>query len=154
MIVTSVRKLNIGKSNIKREIILENYQNPKNKGLLNDKSYMKVNMNNESCIDEVNLEVKIENNIIKDIRFDGEACAISTSSTSIMISTLIGKTVKEAENILQNFLNMLDEKPYDKTVLEEAIVYDDIYKNPNRKKCALLSWWGIEKILNQIKNAK
>lgn len=141
-------------SNIKREIILENYQNPKNKGLINDKSYMKVNMNNESCIDEVNLEVKIENNIIKDIRFDGEACAISTSSTSIMISTLIGKTVKEAENILQNFLNMLDEKPYDKTVLEEAIVYDDIYKNPNRKKCALLSWWGIEKILNQIKNTK
>ena len=42
-------------SNIKREIILENYQNPQNKGLLNDDSYMKVNMNNESCIDEVNL---------------------------------------------------------------------------------------------------
>ncbi len=141
-------------SNLKREIILENYQNPKNKGLLNDKTYMKVNMNNESCIDEVNLEVKIENDIIKDIRFDGEACAISTSSTSIMISVLIGKTLKEAETILQNFVNMIDEKPYDKNVLEEAIVYDDIYKNPNRKKCALLSWWGIEKILNQIKNAK
>ena len=139
-------------SNIKREIILENYQNPKNKGLLNDDSYMKVNMNNESCIDEVNLEVKIEDGIIKDIRFDGEACAISTSSTSIMITTLIGKTTKEAENILQNFLNMLDEKPYDANVLEEAIVYDDIYKNSNRKKCALLSWWGIEKILNQIKD--
>ena len=136
---------------IKREIILENYQHPKNKGLLNDSSYMKVNMNNESCIDEVNLEVKIENDIIKDIRFDGEACAISTSSTSIMISTLIGKTTKEAENILQNFLNMLDEKTYDENILEEAIVYDDIYKNPNRKKCALLSWWGIEKILNQLK---
>ena len=141
-------------SNIKREIILENYQNPKNKGLLNDDSYMKVNMNNESCIDEVNLEVKIEDNIIKDIRFDGEACAISTSSTSIMISTLIGKTVKEAENILQNFLNMLDEKPYDEKILEEAVVYDDIYKNPNRKKCALLSWWGIEKILNQLQANK
>ena len=139
-------------SNIKREIILENYQNPKNKGLLNDDSYMKVNMNNESCIDEVNLEVKIEDGIIKDIRFDGEACAISTSSTSIMITTLIGKTTKEAENILQNFLNMLDDKPYDANVLEEAIVYDDIYKNPNRKKCALLSWWGTEKILNQIKD--
>ena len=141
-------------SNLKREIILENYQNPKNKGLLNDETYMKVNMNNESCIDEVNLEVKIENDIIKDIRFDGEACAISTSSTSIMISVLIGKTLKEAETILQNFVNMIDEKPYDKSVLEEAVVYDDIYKNPTRKKCALLSWWGIEKILNQIKNAK
>ena len=115
---------------------------------------MKVNMNNESCIDEVNLEVKIEDGIIKDIRFDGEACAICTSSASIMTTTLIGKTTKEAENILQNFLNMLDEKPYDENILEEAVVYDDIYKNPNRKKCALLSWWGIEKILNQIKNTK
>ena len=141
-------------NNLKREIILENYQNPKNKGLLNDNSYIKVNMNNESCIDEVNLEVKIENNIIKDIRFDGEACAISTSSTSIMIEVLTGKTIKEAENILQNFLNMIDEKPFDKNVLEEAIVYDDIAKNPSRKKCVLLSWWGIEKILNTLKANK
>ena len=138
-------------NNIKREIILENYQNPKNKGLLNDDSYLKTNMNNESCIDELNLEVKIEDDIIKDTRFDGEACAICISSASIMTTTLIGKTVKEAETILENFLNMLDEKPYDKEILEEAIVYDDIYKNPNRKKCALLSWWGIEKILNQLK---
>ena len=141
-------------SNIKREIILENYQNPKNKGLLNDNSYIKVNMNNESCIDEVNLEVKIEDGIIKDIRFDGEACAISTSSTSIMIEVLTGKTIKEAENILQNFLNMIDEKPFDKDVLEEAIVYDDIAKNPSRKKCVLLSWWGIEKVLNALKANK
>ncbi len=139
-------------NNIKREIILENYQNPKNKGLLNNDSYLKTNMNNESCIDELNLEVKIENDIIKDIRFDGEACAICISSASIMTTVLIGKTKEQAENILQNFLNMLDEKPYDKEILEEAIVYDDIYKNPNRKKCALLSWWGIEKILNKLKD--
>ena len=139
-------------NNIKREIILENYQNPKNKGLLNNDSYLKTNMNNESCIDELNLEVKIENDIIKDIRFDGEACAICISSASIMTTVLIGKTKEQAENIIQNFLNMLDEKPYDKEILEEAIVYDDIYKNPNRKKCALLSWWGIEKILNKLKD--
>lgn len=138
-------------NNIKREIILENYQNPKNKGLLHDDTYLKTNMNNESCIDELNLEVKIEDGIVKDIKFDGEACAICISSASIMTTTLIGKTVEEVQNILQNFLNMLDEKPYDKEILEEAVVYDDIYKNPNRKKCALLSWWGIEKILNQLK---
>lgn len=141
-------------NNIKREIILENYQNPHNRGLLNDKTYTKINMNNESCIDEVDLEVKIDNGIIQDIRFDGEACAICISSSSIMTSTLIGKTTKEAETILHNFLNMIDEKPYDEKVLEEAIVYSDIAKNPSRKKCALLSWWGIEKILNQIKNQK
>lgn len=141
-------------SNLKREIILENYQNPQNKGLLNDDTYLKTNMNNESCIDELNLEVKIEDDIVKDIRFDGEACAICISSASIMTTTLIDKKVKEVENILQNFLNMIDEKPYDPSVLEEAVVYDDVHKNPNRKKCALLSWWGIEKILNQIKTSQ
>ena len=135
--------------NLKRSIILEHYQNPKNRGLIDDETYIKVNMNNESCIDEINLMVKINNNIIEDIRFDGEACAICTSSTSIMISTLIGKTLKEVETIYNNYLNMIDEKPYDKDLLEEAIVYDDIYKQPNRKKCALLPWWGIEKILKE-----
>lgn len=137
-------------SNLKRSIILEHYQNPKNKGLTNDKTYLKVNMNNESCIDEVNIEVKIENGIVKDIHFDGEACAMCISSSSIMINTLIGKTVQEAKEILNNFLNMLEEKPYNEKILEEAIVYSDTYKQPNRKKCVLLPWWGIEKILKQL----
>ncbi len=135
-------------SNLKRSIILENYQNPKNKGLVNDESYISINMNNESCIDEVNLQVKLENEIIKDIRFDGEACAMCISSSSIMIETLIGKTLEEAREILDNFLNMIDEKEYDADVLESAVVYSDTYKQPNRKKCVLLPWWGMEKILD------
>lgn len=137
--------------NLKRSIILENYQNPKNKGLINDDSYLRVNMDSDSCIDEIDLMVKIENGIVKDIRFEGEACAICTSSTSIMIQTLLNKTVTEAISILENFKNMIDEKEYDVDVLEDAIIYDDIAKQPNRKKCALLSWWGIEKILKQLR---
>ena len=81
----------------------------------------------------------------------GEACAICTSSTSIMINTLIGKTINEAEEIYSNFEKMLDEQEYDNEILEEAIVYDDIYKQPNRKKCALLPWWGIEKAIKESK---
>jgi len=134
-------------SNLKRSIILENYQSPRNKGLIEDDSYIKVNMNNESCIDEINLMIKFEDDIIKDIRFDGEACAICISSTSIMIGELIGKTKEEAKKIIQNYENMIDEKEYKENLLGEAIVYDDIYKQPNRKKCALLSWWGIKKVL-------
>ena len=134
-------------SNLKRSIILEHYQNPINRGLISNDSYMSVNMNNESCIDEIDLAIKIENNVITDIRFDGEACAISTSSTSIMISTLIGKTIEEAKEIYQNFENMIDEKEYNEQILGESVVYEDIYKQPNRKKCALLPWWGIAKIL-------
>ena len=141
-----VRKMD---SNLKRSVILEHYQNPVNKGLITGDDYIKVNMNNESCIDEINLMVKIENEIIKDIRFDGEACAICTSSTSIMIDTLIGKNIKEANNIINNFKNMIDEQDYNEEILEQAIVYQDISKQPNRKKCALLPWWGIEKVINR-----
>ena len=138
--------------NLKRSIILEHYQNPKNKGLFEDDKYYRANMNNESCIDEVNLMAKVEEDKIKDIHFDGEACAICTSATSIMIETLTGKNIEEAKKIIENYKQMIDEQEYDKEILEQAIVYDDIYRQPNRKKCALLSWWGIEKIINEIEN--
>ena len=136
-------------SNLKRSIILDHYQNPRNKGLTDDSGYVSVNMNSESCIDEVNIMAKIENDRIVDIKYDGEACAICTSSTSIMTETLIGKTLEEAREIVNNFDNMINEKEYNKDILESAIVYDDIYRQPNRKKCVLLSWWGIEKIINK-----
>ncbi len=139
-------------NNLKRNIILDHYQNPKNRGLINDSTYLISNTNNESCIDEINLMAKIENNKICDIRFDGEACAICTSSTSIMIDTLLNKTIEEANKIYENFENMINEKEYDKELLEQAVVYDDIYKQPNRKKCALLPWWGIKKIIEEYKN--
>lgn len=137
---------------LKKSIILEHYQNPKNRGLIDDDNYIKINMNNESCIDEVNLMVKFEDGVIKDIRFDGEACAMCISSSSIMVETLIGKTIDEAKNILHNFLNMIDEKEYNSEVLESAIVYDNTYKQPNRKKCVLLSWWGMEKIIDNLED--
>lgn len=139
-------------SNLKRTIILEHYQHPKNKGLIKDDDYIFINMNNESCIDEINLMVKMEDNIIKDIRFDGEACAICTSATSVMIDTLIGHTKEEAEEILKNYEYMIEEKEYNESILKEAIVYNDIAKQPNRKKCALLSWWGIKKVLRGDNN--
>lgn len=131
--------------NLKRSIMLEHYQNPKNKGLIEDETYLKINMNNESCIDEINLMVKLDGDTIKDIRFDGEACAICTSATSVMIGTLIGKDIKTAEKIIENYYNMIEEKEYDKELLQQAVIYNDIAKQPNRKKCALLPWWGIEK---------
>lgn len=135
---------------LKREIILEHYSHPKNKGLIEDKGYINVNMNNESCIDEINLMVKVEHDIIEDIRFDGEACAICTSATSIMIETVLGKNIEEVKKIVQNYENMIAEKDYDANLLKSAVVYDDIYKQPNRKKCALLPWWGIQKVLDEV----
>ena len=134
-------------NNIKRTIILDNYEKPYNKGLTNDKSYVKVNANNSSCIDNLDLEIKINNGIIEDMHFDGEACAISTSSTSIMLQMFIGKTKEECLSIIKEYENMIDEKEYNEELLGEAIVYNDIYKQPSRKKCALLPYKAIKEYL-------
>ena len=139
-------------NNLKRSIILDHYQSPRNKGLIDDSTYIRVNMNNESCIDEINLMVKLKDNTIEDIKFDGEACAICTSATSIMTETMIGKKVEDAKKVIQEYYNMIDEKAYNPELLEQAVVYDDIYRQPNRKKCALLPWWGIDKAIGGKKN--
>ena len=136
---------------IKREIIYDNYKEPINKGLIDDNSYLKSNTKSESCIDNLDFMMKIEDNIVKDIHFDGEACAISTSASSIMIKTLIGKTVDEVKEILLNYKNMIEEKDYNKEVLGELNVYDDIAKQPNRKNCALIPMQGVIKMLDELK---
>ncbi len=140
--------------NLRREIILENYQNPDNRGLIDDDSYLKVNTNSESCIDNFDFMMKIEDGTIKDIRFDGEACAISTSASSIMTRKLIGKSVDEVKKILTNYKNMIEEKDYDEDILGELNVYDHICKQPNRKNCALLPMVSVEKMLGELENGK
>lgn len=143
------------KDDLKKSIILEHYQNPVNKGLINDDGYYKVNMNSESCIDNLDFMIKIEDNIIKDARFDGEACAISTSASSIMMDMIIGKSINEVLDIINNYENMIEEKNYDKNILGDANCFDEIYKQANRKKCALLPFNGLKKvILNYKENNK
>ena len=68
-----------------------------------------------------------------------------------MSELLKGKTKKEALKIIENYENMIDEKEYDKNILNEANCYDEIYKQPNRKKCALLPYYGIKKIIEEDK---
>lgn len=139
-------------SNLRRQVILDNYQEPMNRGLVEDNRYLKVNTNSESCIDNLDFMMLVEDGIIKDIRFDGEACAISTSASSIMIRSLIGKSVDEARSILLNYNKMIAEEEYDSEVLGELNVYDEICKQPNRKGCALLSSNAIEKMLGELGN--
>ena len=138
--------------NLKRDIIIDNYQNPMNKELIDDDSYLKVNQASESCIDNLDFMMKIENNTIVDVRYDGEACAISTSASSIMSRALIGKSVDEAKKILINYKNMIEDKEYDEQLLGELNVYDNINKQPNRIKCALLPEEAINKMLGGLES--
>ena len=142
-------------SNLKREIILDNYNDPFNKVNEAPNSYLTTRAKSDNCIDDIRLYVDIQDDVIKDIKFNGEACAISTASTSIMIKNLIGKSVKEALEYMENFDNMLEEKEYDSNVVGEAQVFDETYKQINRRNCVTLPYRGIKSILKDYltKNA-
>jgi nitrogen fixation NifU-like protein len=136
----------------KRSIILDNYQGARNRGIPDSDGYIKINSNSESCIDNIDIYVKVNNNIIEDVKYEGEACVIAISSTSILSSMIIGKSINEVENILKNYYAMIEEQKFDRELLGEACVYDDIYKQPARKTCVTLFARGIEKVLNSEKD--
>jgi len=138
-------------SELKREIILEHFQNPLNKEIVENENYELVNTRNPNCIDNLDIYVLLEDDVIKDIKFMGEACAISTASTSIMIKNLIGKNISDAKDYINNFYNMCEEKDYNEKLLNEGIAFSDIYKQNNRKNCALLPYKGILKVLEDKK---
>ena len=139
-------------NNLRREIILDNYQDPMNRGLVDDNSYIKVKASSDNCIDDLDFMIKLVDDKIVDIRFDGEACAISTSATSIMIRSLIGKNIDEVKEILINYKNMINEEEYNSDILGELNVYDEICMQPNRKNCALITTRAIDKFLEVMVN--
>ena len=132
-----------------REIIMDHYEHPRNRGLVDDDSYHKINMNSETCIDNLDIQVKFDGDKIEDVRYDGEACAICTSSTSIMSELVKGKTKDEAQKIIDNYMNMIYEKDYDPDILEEAIAFQNTHKQANRIKCATLGWSGLIALMKE-----
>ena len=134
---------------LKRDIILDHYQNPVNRGLTDEEGYIRVNTRNSSCVDNIDMMVKIENGVVVDARFDGEACAICTSATSMLVRAILGKSIDEVVKIVDNFSRMINEKEYDEDVLGELIVYDDIDEQPSRKRCALWPCESIEKVVEE-----
>lgn len=134
----------------KRLVIVEHFENPYHKCTIEDESFFKSNTNSESCIDDIDIYLKLEDNIIKDLYFDGEACAITTSSASIMIKNLIGKSIPEAKEYIANVEKMVNHEPYNIDLIKEANVYDDIYLQQNRIKCCLVPYEGIKKIINKL----
>lgn len=141
-------------SNLRREIIVDNYQNPVNRKKIDDKSFTVASIVSDSCIDNITLYVKFNGDIIEDIYFDGEACAITTSATSIMIKKLIGKSIEDAYTLMENYYNMVDEKEYDKEILGELNAYEEIYMQPNRKKCAIFPFETLKKVIEKYKDTK
>lgn len=135
-----------------REIIMDHYSNPRNYREEKDESYHTVFMDSTSCIDKIYVQAKIENDVLVDVCWHGVGCAIAKSSTSIMSELLLGKTIEEANEIISNYLAMIQEKEYDPDILEEAIVFMNTSRQAARIKCATIGWNGMTQILEARKN--
>ena len=133
-----------------RSIIMDHYENPQYKREPMDNSYKSIHMDSTNCVDDILVYVKEENGKIVDTCFTGVACTISTASTDIMCSLMIGKSVEEAEYILKQYMNMIHEEDYDESVLDEAIVFMNTSKQVARIKCATIGWDGLDQILKGL----
>lgn len=134
-----------------REIIVDHYKNPLNKMTPeNVQDYKSVRMDSDSCIDDITIYLKVENDKIVDAKFDGIGCAISTASTDILCELINGKTYEEARYIMDQYLNMIYEREYDEEALDELIVFMNTHKQASRIKCATIGVTGVDEIFNDI----
>ena len=136
-----------------RTVIMDNYKNPKNKGLLKTDKYHFVHLNNASCGDDMNVEINIQDGVVSEIHHDGKGCSICCSSASVMSDVLKGKTVDEAHELINDFYEMVKgNEPKNEEALGEAIAYMGVRDFPARIKCATLSWKAVEQAINEVTN--
>jgi nitrogen fixation NifU-like protein len=141
-------------TDVYNELIMEHSMNSYNKRKLDCATCSELG-HNPNCGDEINLEIKVNDDVIEDLAFTGHGCAISQASTSIMIDTLRGKTIEEAKEIVKTFIDMIKRETIGEEELkklEDAIAFKNISNMPARVKCALLAWHTLEDILSNKEN--
>ena len=134
-----------------REIILDHYRNPRNRGEL-DPPATRTEGFNPLCGDEIVLSLAVDGGVIVDVKIAGSGCSISQSSGSLMSAAIKGKTVEEARALISTFKKMLslgddddvteggEPAPVNLRSLGELAALQGVAKFPVRIKCATLSW--------------
>lgn len=131
-----------------RQIIMDHYENPQFKRTPeNPDKYEQVHMDSTNCVDDIIVYVLVENDLVKEVVWDGVACTISTASTDIMCGLMVGKSYKDALYIINQYKQMIHEEPYDDSVLDEAIVFMNTSKQAARIKCATIGWDAMEEVV-------
>ncbi|TFD95901.1 Fe-S cluster assembly sulfur transfer protein SufU [Jeotgalibacillus sp. R-1-5s-1] len=127
-----------------RQVIMDHYKNPRNKGELSDS--VTVDMNNPTCGDRIHLTLDVQDGIVQDAKFDGEGCSISMASASMMTQVIKGQPVEKAMKLSEVFSDMMLGKEYDDSIdLGDIEALQGVAKFPARIKCATLSWKAMEK---------
>jgi len=151
-----------GLEDLYREIILDHYRNPRNRGELPSPPARRVEGFNPLCGDEIVVYLLIEDGKVTDVRITGQGCSISQSSASMMSSAVKGRTVGESHALIRAFKSMMSihEARLDQVAGEEATgpepgvklgdleALQGVVKFPVRIKCATLSWNTLAQALD------
>lgn len=123
-----------------KEVILDHYRSPRNKGRL-DPHDVALERNNPLCGDEIELYVKFNGGTVEGVAFEGKGCSISQASASMMTEKVKGLPVKDAIGLTESIKRMMaGEEEGDTNTLGDLISLKGVVKYPVRIKCALLGW--------------
>jgi len=133
-----------------QEVIIDHNRSPRNFGKLENPTQVAEGYN-PLCGDKLNLYLTTKDDLITDVSFDGSGCAISVASASLMTDSLKGKTINEAEQLFENFhdLIMKEEKPDQEQMqsLGKLVALAGVKEYPARVKCATLCWHTLHSAL-------
>ncbi len=132
-----------------KEVILDHYRQPRNKGRL-DPHDVVLERNNPLCGDEIELFVKFDGENLESVTFDGKGCSISQASASMMTEKVAGLSVKEASELAETIKSMMaGETDGDQDQLGDLVSLKGVVKYPVRIKCALLGWNTLVEALDE-----
>jgi nitrogen fixation NifU-like protein len=147
-----------------KEIILDHYRSPRNRGELTSPPAIRVEGFNPLCGDEVTVFLNVDGGVITDIKLSGHGCSISQSSSSLMSAAVKGKSLDEARATIEKFKQLmtlheatLDEngepENVDLRALGEIAALQGVVKFPVRIKCAILAWNTLSQGLDEVPTA-
>ncbi len=130
-----------------QQVILDHNKRPRNFGELEQANHH-ADGYNPLCGDRVTVYLKVQGDVVEDIRFKGVGCAISTASASLMTEVLKGKTVAEAGAVFKRFHSVVTGRSTDTSDLGKLAVFQGVSEYPVRVKCATLAWHTLQAALD------
>ena len=152
-----------GLEDLYKEVILDHYRSPRNKGELPTPPAIMEEGFNPLCGDDVKVYVIVEDKVIKEIRIGGQGCSISQASASMMTESVLGKTLDEAKEVFERFKKMMSSHETDLNSAESSLdetpsslgdleALKGVVKYPVRIKCATLGWNTFDQIIDSVEN--
>lgn len=136
-----------------RQVIMDHYSHPRNKGKISPDA-LTVELKNPTCGDEITLQLLVEDDHVKDVRFEGVGCSISMASASMMSEAIKGKSIADATRLSEEFRKLMKGETADADLLGDLESLGGVSKFPARIKCATLAWNALDRTADQAQQAR